>query len=559
MMKGKFFFGAAAALLLTGCAQNEILDQQSDKDGINYAVTTGAISRAQNPYCNTNLPGAFNVAAAKAGSSELYFENDRVALTDGKWLSDTQRYWPEYNLDFHAWVDDADTYDYNGGNPRFLNYTIAQDCNKQLDLMYAVMKNQTRQTVKLNFRHALSQIVFKAVNNSGLDITVKEVKVGHLYNQGTYTFPNANTDENYTNHEELPNGTEGDLTRGTWGINQNGGAVNEYSTGTFDVALSTEVQSLTTASHNGGPDKSLILLPQEQKAWNPAQTGSTYNGAYFMLYVVIKQGDKVIRDGYTVIPATINWEQGIRYTYTFRFTAGGTGGYNPDPNNPYPTIQGITYDVTTDDFVPVGPIDTPDTPNTGDEYKYAYVTLDNGADATPATQTLRGQSLAEGDVRVNLPATAPVRDGYDFKGWKDAEGNTYGLGGFVMVPEGQTKTLTAVWEKQIKTIKYRINFIANPLNASVPVTNMPNPDFLEVEVPETQESYTFTIPSTIPVHGGYNFAGWGFKAINYADDPHVDAGATYTVSKSNPTVNLYAVWGVKFTGGSTPGAGGSEW
>ena len=70
----------------------------------------------------------------------------------------------------------------------------------------------------LNFRHALSQIVFQARNDSkNLYVEISGVSVNNAESKGTFTFPSVSTDENVEDHTgtttDYPETAEG---WGTW-------------------------------------------------------------------------------------------------------------------------------------------------------------------------------------------------------------------------------------------------------------------------------------------------------------------------------------------------------
>ena len=131
----------------------------------------------------------------------------------------------------------------------------------------------------------------------------------------------------------------------------------------FDaLKLGSEADFITPVKHTGGVDYTMMLLPQKTAAWDPTVKGENYNGAYFMLKVTIKDhkhDGKLIYDGWTVVPADIDWKQGYRYTYTFIFDNNGHGGYTPTPNDPKPILAGIQMNLTVDDYIDGDNTDTP--------------------------------------------------------------------------------------------------------------------------------------------------------------------------------------------------------
>lgn len=360
-MKKTVFLGAVAmTLLAASCSQES--DQPTRNDAITFGVTTNLASRAANAYCNTNLPGDFNFSAFFADGS-AYISDATATKGEGSAYTATGYFWPENALNFIAWKNGNMTIN-EAGERQFVGFSPAANATEMLDLLYAVKNGVSRTQIRLNFRHALSQIVFKAQNNATdvFDIEVSQVKVGHLTTTGTYTFPTVDTDnQNYDKHEGTGTIVEG--TTGNWQLDAATAGLGEYtSTGFNTVKLGSEPSFITPVSHAAGPDYTMMLLPQTAAKWDPTMTGATYNGAYFMLYVTIKDvkhGGKLIYDGWTVVPADINWEQGSRYTYTFIFDNNGHGGYTPTPNDPKPILAGIKMNLTVDDYIDGDNTNTP--------------------------------------------------------------------------------------------------------------------------------------------------------------------------------------------------------
>ncbi|WP_297070813.1 fimbrillin family protein [uncultured Duncaniella sp.] len=284
-MKSNIMFGlAAAALTLTACSQEEILNNvESNPDVIGFSAVSNLTSRSADSYCNTNLPGAFNVVAITADGTEKFTD---VAKGDGKgYTTEAAHYWGAEALNFHAYVNGTYSRDANGAY--FKGFEPAANATEQLDLLYSVKNDVYRETVKLNFRHALSQIVFRAWNKSSLNVTISGVTIGHINSKGDFTFPTVNTEDNYENHELMADPTKQLEGQGTW----DNVADSEFKNYTAKLNESitftpnSEVGMITNVNHKQGGDLSMLLLPQQTKAWDPSQTGAAFNGAYFLLDV----------------------------------------------------------------------------------------------------------------------------------------------------------------------------------------------------------------------------------------------------------------------------------
>lgn len=553
-MNSKILYGAAlSALMLTACSQESVIDVPVQTDAISFAVTNGATSRAAQSQCNTNMPASFKVSAAKAGTNEFYFQGDVVNKLSGtvnSYQSEIERYWPEYDLDFHAWTNDGGTYAHNGTAAQFVNFTPSKNVAEQLDLLYAVQPAQStkdRKTVKLNFRHALSQIVFAARNESRLNISISAVEVAHLNTVGTYTLGKASTMENYENHEEIvtPDPRTG---LGEWnGVEAS--ALDNYSVAFGAQNITSTTMDLTSVNHKGGPDNSLILLPQTQKAWTPGSAegvkdAAGYNGAYFAVSVSIKDGDKDVYNGQALVPVDIDWFQGRRYKYTFIFTEGGNGGFQPgDPDNPTPVLSGIKYEVSTDDFVPVDPTDVPmnggnsgnEDPKPEEKTTYTVNYFGNGAQGEMAPQTA---SVVEATYSFTAKANEFTFEGYEFLGWNtaaDGTGTAVKAGDAInLTKENNTVNLYAQWKEKVVETTYIIRFHQNMEGQKV--YYMPE----DVEVKSNDATFSYTLPENGPQTDGVFCHGWTIVK----DDTNIDYknGATVTLDRNKPVIDLYVAW-----------------
>lgn len=379
-----FLLGATGLLAMASCSNDELVGYNHDGDEISFNVVTNAGTRAADVYCNNNMPGAFEVWALTDGKT--YISGDAIEYEGSKWVNKSgTRYWPEGAVTFFAHKNAGDAFDWNNGAPVINNFTVANDVAQQNDLIYAVKttaKPNAAGQVTLNFRHALSQIVFAAKNtNKNLYVEVSGVSVCKVGETNTFTYGTGDTDDNIINHD----GTVGDITYGN-----NWGKWNALSGGTatftvdFDaVAVAGDNTAVSLTSDNDADKEfnanAMLLLPQNTTAWavegdNVEGKPVDQQGTYFLVKCSIwnvagdtfnkdtdiclwgKDGAKEI-----AIPVAFNWEQGKKYLYTFVFGE-GNGGYDPeepDPDDPDPdpVLVPITFAVTVDDFVPVNATD----------------------------------------------------------------------------------------------------------------------------------------------------------------------------------------------------------
>lgn len=391
MMK-KIFFGCLAVVAMTACSNEETLMEQNPANAIKFAVTTERNSRAADIYCGNNMHTQFTVDAVvpQDGTTKAYITGDLIQKEGEKWVDQSgTRYWPDGNVTFfgHVNADEreggANKFDFNN---RSVNFTVNGDVAAQKDLMYAT-KTQAKtqnQQVTLNFRHALSQVVFYAKNtNKNLYVEIKGVSVGNVSSKGTYVLP-ANDTDGGINHGATTE-DEG-LVRGTWTPTAFDALTNK-----FDVALSAKVpvvynegaQNLTDHTvndDNGHADgaknfgNAMLLLPQTTEAFD-VENFQTSEGTYFLVKCKIwnvadaakgfdatsdvllwgGEGEEGFKNA--LVPVAFAWEQGKKYVYTLVF-GNGNGGFDPDPENPKPVLLPISYEASVDEFVPV--IVTPD-------------------------------------------------------------------------------------------------------------------------------------------------------------------------------------------------------
>ena len=188
-------------MAMASCSQDETIGINHDGDEITFNVVTNNATRAADVFCNQNLPGGFYVSAISDGKT--YIDGDHVTGSNGSWTNESgTRYWPETPVDFYAYVNAGTSYKWSvdgagKATAKFENFTVNNTVGSQVDLLYAVKTNQskTNGTVNLNFRHALSQIVFQAKNtNANLYVEIAGVSVANVGGTNTFTFPSANTE-----------------------------------------------------------------------------------------------------------------------------------------------------------------------------------------------------------------------------------------------------------------------------------------------------------------------------------------------------------------------------
>ena len=367
--------------MLGSCSQDDIVEANLGADEIRFAAVTNGSTRAADIYNPTNMPASFQVSAMSQGKT--YISDDKIEKQGSSWVNTTgTRYWPEDAVDFYAHVNAGTTFNLNSGAPTFNNFTVVSAVGSQVDLLYAVKKGEKKETtpVQLNFRHALSQIVFKARNESeNIFVQIQGVKVMNVKGSGTYTFPTASTDPNLPTADAANSNN-----RGSWALT-NDNANYEVDFSLVDVKGSKT--NPTTVNLSDVEGTALMLMPQTTTAWDPEAAPKPSVGntnSYLLVDCVIYNvadgsatplpGDNVCLWGkeengsYTTkelaIPVQFAWEEGKKYTYTLVF-GNGNGGYDPDPedpDNPEPVLVPISFEVTVDEFLDGGSYDV-ESPN----------------------------------------------------------------------------------------------------------------------------------------------------------------------------------------------------
>lgn len=424
-MKKYIFASLAAVAILSSCSQDETMDVFTSADQITFQATTESASRAITSFCANNQPDEISVYARTVEATPTFFiQNQKIVATgNGNYtFAVGTQYWPQQALDFIAFAGDMETPTFNGSisAPAFENYRIAANSANQLDLVYAVTPNRTKAqgTVPLNFRHALSQAVFRArVSNKYTRVEIHNIAIGGIAGQGTFNLPADNTQTTFTgSHNDTSNSTsaQGPASgRGSW---TSLSATGEFTTTAIEKSL-TNASSYTTLTSspeghraNGDWSSVLCLIPQNQPQWDPAQGAApAANGGYLKvnctIYNQAKQGstttETIAHDGDLYIPMEIDWEQGVRYLYSLDFGAGDNAYTGSDA--PTQALTKVSVNVSVDDFVPV---EQP----AGQETVPGLSLMVDGTKISPELDFINGT--------ITLPATLPAPyDGQVLDGW----------------------------------------------------------------------------------------------------------------------------------------------
>ncbi len=316
MKKSTVMLWAIFGALLMGCSDEEIANvETSSRNAIGFNVLSNAAETRATPTTPSNLTSTdFDVFAFTAdgtafmGKVDTDFEHDGVKIVykDGKWDYDDAndlRYWPSEALDFYA---------FNPG-------TVSED----MMVFYSweatgQTKDKNNGVVKFNFKHILSQVVFKAKTEyDNMQVNIKDIKIFNVKMGGVYTLP-ATAD-----------GT-GSWAVGDWPESSTGGGFITVVQGKF-----IEVNSNTTAT-DISEKTPMLNIPQKLTAWKVSEEATNTkikaDGAhqcYLSITCKIQQSGGYLlgsADSYGTIyvPFGDTWVAGKRHIYTLIFGGGYT-------------------------------------------------------------------------------------------------------------------------------------------------------------------------------------------------------------------------------------------
>ena len=341
MKKSTVMLGAIFGALLMGCSDEEIANvETSSRNAIGFNVLSNAAETRATPTTNTNLKNTdFDVFAFTADGTAFMGKNDtefahdgvKIVYKNGKWDYDNAsdlRYWPTEALDFYAFNPGTVSEDMMV----FYSWEVTKDVQKisytcmdeygagtheNYDVMYAMAKGQTKDMnngiVKFNFKHILSQVVFKAktqYDNMQVDIDV--IKIHNFKFAGAFTLPAA------------ADGT------GSWSSSDLAfpHAFTVVKNANITVNSNTEATDITT-------NTPMLNIPQKLTAWTVSGASKTKKGADDAKQCYLEISCKIRQSGVYLlgsaseyktiyVPFGDTWEQGKRHIYTLIFGGGYT-------------------------------------------------------------------------------------------------------------------------------------------------------------------------------------------------------------------------------------------
>ena len=346
MKKSTVMLGAIFGALLMGCSDEEIANvETSSRNAIGFNVLSNAAETRATPTTPDNLKNTdFDVFAftgdgtAFMGKVDTEFGHDGVNIVynNGKWdyknASDL-RYWPTGALDFYAFnpgtVSEDMMMNYMweaSGTVQKISYTCideygANTGHANYDVMYAMAKGQTKDMnngiVKFNFKHILSQVVFKAKTQyDNMQVDINMIKIHNVKMGGFFTLPaTADGTGSWSDPADLPSEVSG---------------LGKFTV-VKDVNITVKSNTIATDISTTTP---MLNRPQELTAWKVSETATkskleadNAKQCYLEIACKIRQSGAYLLGSASeyktiYVPFGDTWEQGKCHIYTLIFGGG---------------------------------------------------------------------------------------------------------------------------------------------------------------------------------------------------------------------------------------------
>lgn len=371
MKIGKILAVAAVATVFASCSNEEELANvgKSESNAIRFAGVSGLSDTRTTPIGTHNLTSTnFDVMAFMSSGNALFMGGKHVSGVSDHGVKivyntsawdyadkDKVAYWPTSgDVDFYA-VSPAITddlvhhgfaYDMTSTAKTIAYRTVDEYGSTETnhDVMYAVTKGRNKgnngaMAVQMNFKHILSQVVFKAKTTSSiLEVDVKSVKIRNFVIGGTFTLP------------------DGEPAKGNWSLS---GTAEGVCTVKLDAANVVTKNAVVDLSDMNSP---LMMIPQTLTKWSTYSAGTAVSKleadnakeCYLEIAMKLKQNDSYLigsAAAYTTVYVPFDnatgWEPGKRYIYTLIFG----GGYDDQGE---PILSPITFDAATADWADAG-------------------------------------------------------------------------------------------------------------------------------------------------------------------------------------------------------------
>lgn len=369
MKFGKILAVAVVATVFASCSNEEELANvgKSESNAIRFAGISGLSDTRTTPIGTHNLTSTnFDVMAFMSSDNALFMggkheaghsdQGVKIVYKTSAWNyedPDKVAYWPTSgDVDFYA-VSPAITNDlvlnhYFGYDmtsaAKTISYTTVDEYDSKgtnHDVMYAVTKGRNKKNngtmpVQMNFKHILSQVVFKAKTTSSiLEVDVENVKIHNFVHSGKFTLP------------------AGEPAMSDWKL-------SPAAKGAYTVKLNAaNVKTKNAVVNLSDMNSPLMLIPQKLTKWSTYSAGRAVSileagkakECYLEISMKLKQNDSYLigsaaeyKTVYVPFDNPTGWEPGKRYIYTLIFG----GGYDDQGE---PILSPITFNAATADWV----------------------------------------------------------------------------------------------------------------------------------------------------------------------------------------------------------------
>lgn len=364
-MKKRFYFLAAAALALSACTSEEVIDvsTQSNAIGFEKAVMkpTRADQAVDTDLTNENLDKfivyGFYTREGDTGNPIQIFGGEAVTKdAEGKWTYKNTRYWvPKATYNFFAYscadVELSSTYgtiglDLNatGANRQMIISNFRCDRFHNHDLVYAQSRDNTAKektddnpapnpNISFKFSHILSKIdcVFISEFDKDYDVVIKDVRLQNFRNIGAYS-ETAGWNNQVRNFDNPT---------------QSGASVQD-----IEVSLPFNISGdvVARAADNSGETPVPAITPKTQSRYIiPYNYHAT--DVYLLFTIELYKGTThTIENRIMSVPMkgswSPTWEKGMYYTYSIRLT-GSAANLQPIVFEQASTMDGWTVGTST--------------------------------------------------------------------------------------------------------------------------------------------------------------------------------------------------------------------
>lgn len=399
---------ALMVLTLTSCMNNEEIERNPET-AVSFRVVSNKATKGTE--LTTSSLTNFDVRAYRTANGttndDLFFTGSLEGSNAAGWkYQGHTMFWPESNVNIFSFAPQGtinSVVDATGVEvPNFV-------VDGGTDVVYAMNANESgakhiADPVQLNFRHAMSQIVFRVSNtNWRLYIEIYGIRIVGINNTGSFRVENKTTDAEskgecvWINQSASKPIKEVSYTAMETRNSENVAVMQEKAGQTlFEGNFEGGVLGGNTPAGQPAETSPLFLMPQMLPTWNvsanPDGTYKSDGSARIEILCVIRQkclplwdwdpwpwmkiwprestpADKLVNGAaWVAIPLTnptevvngetveVGWKPGRRYVYSLIF--GDGAGFNPDLDTP--SLIPVTYKVAIGNFSDGGTYDVPE-------------------------------------------------------------------------------------------------------------------------------------------------------------------------------------------------------